>query len=152
MAVITGWRVVHRRYARTAFDGEGARRVGGRFNGKGTPMVYAADLLARAMLEVMVHVPGYRALHDRVAIAARFDEALFDVFDEADLPAAWDATPSSRETQTIDDTWVASGRARVPSVVVAHAFNYLFNPDHPDFARITLEGVEALRIDPRLIK
>lgn len=155
MAVITAWRVVHRRYARTAFDGEGARRVGGRFNSKGTLMVYAADSLALAMLEVMVHVPDYRALHDRVAIPARFDEALFDVLDEADLPAAWDATPPSRETQAIGDTWVASGRTpvlRVPSVVVAHAFNYLFNPDHPNFARIDFGAAEALRIDPRLIR
>lgn len=155
MAEITAWRVVHRRYARAAFDGEGARRSGGRFNSKGTPMVYTADSLALAMLEVMVHVPSYRSLYDRMALPLRFDDELVEVLDEADLPADWNATPPSRSTQVLGDAWVNAQRAavlRVPSLVVAHAFNYLLNPDHPDFATITFGEPEPLRVDPRLLK
>lgn len=155
MAEITAWHVVHRRYARAAFAGEGARRTGGRFNSKGTPMVYTADSLALAMLEVMVHVPSYRALHDRVARPLHFDEGLVEVLDEADLPANWNATPPSRSTQVLGDAWVRAQRAavlRVPSLVVAHAFNYFLNPDHPDLAKITFGAAEPLQVDPRLIR
>jgi RES domain-containing protein len=38
--VIEAWRIVKRRWAATAFDGEGARRFGGRWNAPGRPVVY----------------------------------------------------------------------------------------------------------------
>ena len=155
MARITAWRVVHRKYARTAFDGEGARRSGGRFNSKGTPMVYTADSLALAMLEVMVHVPSYRQLYDRVAIPLQFDEGLVEVLDRADLPSDWGAAPPSRTTQVLGDAWAREQRSAVlcvPSLVVAHAHNYLLNPDHPAMEAVTVGTAEALRVDPLLIK
>ena len=39
----TGWRIVKSRYASTAFDGEGARLYGGRWNSSGTRMVYSLE-------------------------------------------------------------------------------------------------------------
>ena len=153
--MITVWRIIHRKYARSAFDGEGARRAGGRFNSRGTAMVYAAESLALGMLEVMVHLPSYRQLHDRVAIPAHLDESLIEALDEAALPADWRAAPPVRSTQALGDAWVREQRSvvlRVPSVVVAHAYNYLFNPEHPDFPQVSIGPAEALRFDPRLVK
>src|SRR5690606_32263997 len=95
VAVAEAWRVVKEEYARSAFDGEGARRAGGRFNGGGTAVVYAADSLALALLEVAVHVPTYRALRGRVAFRLTFDEALVETLAEAGLPADWRSTPPS---------------------------------------------------------
>jgi hypothetical protein len=39
----TTWRIVKRRYASSAFDGEGARLYGGRWNSPGTPVVYSSS-------------------------------------------------------------------------------------------------------------
>ena len=149
------WRVVKEEYAGGAFDGEGARRAGGRFNSKGTAVVYAADALALALLEVAVHVPTYRALRGRVAFRLTFEEALVETLAEAELPADWRSTPPSRSTQIVGDAWVREGRSavlRVPSVVVPHAHNLLLNPVHPDFGRITIGDPEPVFIDPRLVK
>lgn len=149
------WRVVKEGYARSAFDGEGARRAGGRFNGRGTAVVYAADSLALALLEVAVHVPTYRALRGRVAFRLTFDEALVETLLEGDLPSDWRSTPPSRSTQLVGDAWVREGRSavlRVPSVVVPHAHNLVLNPAHPDFGRIEIGEPEPVPIDARLLK
>jgi RES domain-containing protein len=39
---------------------------------------------------------------------------------------------------------------RVPSSVVLGEFNYLLNPAHPDFARITIARPESFDFDSRL--
>ena len=56
--MIKAVRLVSPRYADIAFDGEGARRYGGRWNSKDTSMVYAASSLAA--LEMLVHRKGRR--------------------------------------------------------------------------------------------
>lgn len=153
--MIGAWRVVAARYASTAFDGEGARRSGGRFNSAGTPVVYAADTLALALFEVAVHLPSYRALLGRVAFRVSIDEALVETLGEADLPSDWRSTPPARAAQMLGDRWVGEGRSvalRVPSVLLPHHRNVILNPAHPDFGQVGIGDREPVLIDPRLIK
>ena len=60
--MIYSWRLVHARYVAHAFDGEGARLYGGRWNSPGRPAVYTAGSLALAALEVLVHMQSRKAL------------------------------------------------------------------------------------------
>jgi RES domain-containing protein len=48
------FRVCRARHAR--LDGEGARRVGGRWNSAGRAVVYMAESIALAVLENLVHM------------------------------------------------------------------------------------------------
>ena len=50
------WRIVHQDFVASAFDGEGARSTGGRWNSEGTPLVYTAGTLSLALLEIIVHL------------------------------------------------------------------------------------------------
>lgn len=152
---LEAWRVVAEKYAGTAFDGEGARRAGGRFNAPGTRVVYAADTLALAVLEVAVHLPSYRGLLGRVAFRLRVPANVVETLDEPDLPPDWRSTPPSRSTQALGDAWVREGRSavlRLPSVLLPHHANLVLNPAHPDFAAVTVEPAVPLPIDPRLVK
>ena len=149
------WRVVKAKYARSAFDGEGARRSGGRFNSRGTAVVYAADSLALALLEVAVHLPSYHGLRGRVAFRLRIPDDLVETLAEDDLPADWRATPPARSAQLLGDAWVAEARSpvlRVPSVVVPHAHNLVLNPEHADLGRIEIDDPEPVPIAPRPVK
>ena len=49
-------------------DGEGARRFPGRWNAGGAPMVYLAESLALAALEILVHVEDIEFMPRYVAI------------------------------------------------------------------------------------
>lgn len=149
--MIECWRLVHERYVRTAFDGEGARRAGGRFNSIGTPVVYAAESLALAMLEVAVHLPSYRSLFERVTIPVRFDAR--HVAEVGELPAGWNATPIPPIVQAVGDRWQRSRQSlvlRAPSVIVPRAFNYVINPEHPSFPEIEIGEPEPIEVDARL--
>jgi len=44
------------RSAYPAYDGEGARRVGGRWNSKGIRVLYMSENRSLAVLEVLVHL------------------------------------------------------------------------------------------------
>jgi len=44
--MLIAWRIVQAQHITSAYDGEGARRYGGRWNHKGVPMVYAAESLS----------------------------------------------------------------------------------------------------------
>jgi RES domain-containing protein len=51
------------------------------------------------------------------------------------------------------DAWLAGGASvalRVPSVVVPSEFNYLLNPKHGDFTRISIGASMPFPFDPRL--
>ena len=149
------WRVVHARYADTAFDGEGAQRDGGRFNSPGTRVVYAADTLALAVFEVAVHLPSYRALLGRVAFRVEIPATLVETLAESGLPADWRATPPSRSTQNFGDAWVRDARSPalyLPSVLLPHHHNVVLNPTHPAFSEVAIGAPEPVPIDPRLIK
>ena len=149
------YRVVKAAYAATAFDGEGARRSGGRFNSPGTRVVYCSNSLALAVLEVAVHLPSYRGLRGRVSFQLSFPDRIVEKLEEADLPKDWRSTPPSRSTQNVGDIWIAEARSAilsVPSVLLPAARNYILNPLHPDFAEITIAKPEPIPIDPRLEK
>src|SRR5262245_29579658 len=56
VVTLTAWRIVKARHAANAFDGEGARLEGGRWNSPGTPTVYTSQSAALAALELLVHL------------------------------------------------------------------------------------------------
>ena len=62
------WRVCRRRYAAEAATGEGARRVGGRWNSRGVRAVYASTSLALAAVETFVNLEPNLQPKDFVSI------------------------------------------------------------------------------------
>jgi RES domain-containing protein len=75
------------------------------------------------------------------------------ILEDSALPADWRADPPPASTRAVGDEWVLANRSavlRVPSVVVPLEFNYVFNPRHPDFPRVTIGLPLPLPFDPRL--
>lgn len=69
--MIRSWRLVQADYAAHAFDGEGARLYGGRWNSPGQCAVYTAGSLALAALEVLVHLKSRVTLSRYIAPVAK---------------------------------------------------------------------------------
>ena len=155
--MIEAWRIVKRRYIDTAFDGEGARRFGGRWNSPGRPVVYVSESRALATLEILAGLGTTGPLPAWVTIGVRLPAEIVvsveDLLDPAGLPDGWNAAPPTFVSQGIGDRWLEeapSAVLRVPSVIVPAEHNYLLNPRHPEFARIEIGEPEELRLDPRL--
>lgn len=148
------WRLCRAGYAATAFDGEGAQLFGGRWNEKGVPVVYTSATLSLAVLEVLVHHRVPLPPQDFVAISAELPPRLRpSVIKPAQLPLAWQADPPPHALQRLGSEWAASSRSlvlAVPSALIPQEFNYLINPRHPDFARLTLTSPQKFPFDPRL--
>lgn len=150
------WRLVKTKFASTAFDGEGARLHGGRWNSPGTRVAYAASNSALAVLEVLVHMTGGGGILPGYSlITATIPDSLVEDMPAADIPVGWDSSPVPPEAQAIGDAWIRSGRSlalRVPSAVVEGSYDILINPEHSDFARFVIESSVPFAFDPRLLR
>ena len=60
--IIRAWRIVQMRFADRAFEGERARLFGGRWNRRGTPIIYTAESLSLATLEILVNLDSATTL------------------------------------------------------------------------------------------
>lgn len=148
------WRLVKKKHARDAFTGEGAYLYGGRWNSRGTHMVYTGGTLSLAALELLVHLTPIDGLVYQ-AIRVTFPKKLVDLVNQADLPQNWRDQPPPPRTQQLGDEWARHAKSAVlavPSVIVPHEKNYLINPLHPDFAKIEIGPAEPFAFDSRLIK
>ncbi len=147
------WRIVKEKYAATAFNGEGASRTGGRWNSRGTWIVYTSGAKSLAALETLVHLNPPMPFKYAV-FPIEFDDALVEKIAPADLPADWTDEPPPPLTQAIGDLWVKQARSAVlelPSVIIPSEPNYLLNPAHPDFKEIVIGKPESFSFDPRLL-
>ena len=151
--MLTAWRIVKRRHARTAFDGEGARLYGGRWTSPGRRAVYTSATIALATLEMLVHLDSVELLAAYTLFEVSFSDDLVQRLDRKRLPATWKTFPAPAELRALGDAWLDAGRRpilRVPSAIVGVEFNYVLNPDHKQFRRITIGPAQPYRIDLRL--
>jgi len=144
------FRVCRARYAR--LDGEGARRVGGRWNLPGKPVVYMAESIALAVLENLVHMSKQDFPTGYVSVTAVLPEEISLV--EEDLlrrnPALRGLSP-----EYLGDWWLESRMSavlKVPSFVVPGEYNYLLNPKHSEFSKIQIEPAAIFHFDERLFE
>jgi RES domain-containing protein len=136
VSTVRGYRLVKRKWLQTAFDGEGARLYGGRWNSKGKACVYLASAESLAMLEVMVHLDDYRLLTYYALLEVTIPENALMRLPADSLPEDWMEEPAPASTAEIGDSWLESQSSLalvVPSVVVPRETNYLINPSHSYF-------------------
>jgi RES domain-containing protein len=134
--------------------GRGAELTGGRWNSKGTALIYTSSSRALCMAEVAVHLPLSFLPDDYFLVEISIPDTLFSIAKELKkLPPGWRSFPYDHQTQIIGDRFVHQGRhllLKVPSAVVQGDFNYLINPRHPKITRIKIVSSERFTFDSRL--
>lgn len=150
------WRITRRRHAGRAFDGEGARLHGGRWNPPGVAVVYTSATFSLAALEYFVQLDPDAAPDDLVAVAAELPAgAAVRSIELAELPASWRAYPAPEALREIGAAWVRAGTTpvlSVPSALIPHERNLLLDPSHPDLAALRALPPEPFSFDPRMWK
>ncbi len=148
------YRIVKARHARSAFDGEGARVAGGRWNRPGEAMVYTSASLALAAIETFVHL-GEEGLHIRFVCFKALITPEVETQRCMRPPRNWRAEPPEEPSMRYGSAWLRAGRTavlEVPSAIVPSEKNYLLNPHHSDFRRIRIGKSLPFAFDPRMWK
>lgn len=104
-------------------------------------MVYTTESQSLAALEILVHAadPNDLVDLDYVAIPLELDERM--IIQAAKLPRYWRSYSAPHSTMKIGDPWAlakSSLALRVPRAIIPAEWNYLLNPAHPDFSKLSI--------------
>ena len=151
---LVAWRLDDARHGATWDNGEGAYRVGGRWNSRGVRAVYCSIDPATAILEVAVH-KGFKALdtvpHVLTAMTVA-EPSRVHVVDPASIPNPnWlrPGHPGAGQQAFGDALLARHAFVAIPGTVSAHSWNLIFVA--ASAARIyTLRSQEPFALDTRL--
>ncbi len=147
------WRVCKQKHEVTAFSGDGGLYTSSRWMPQGFRVVYTAETLALATLELFVHTESNKI--PLIAIRALLPQTMeIEAVDVDTLPANWHQPTAYSALQKLGKNWLLSNRTpilKVPSAIVPVEFNYLLNPQHPDF-KIAQSPSMQFRFDDRMWK
>ena len=148
-------RLARAEFRSSLWNGEGGLHVDGRWHVAGRRVLYAAESLSLAQLEVLVHISDRRQMPPLVYGEADIPDGLsIEVIEIAGLPKNWRRfAPYHAETQRIGTDWLkrqSSAVLQVPSAISAAEWNFLLNPTHPEFSRIKLGTSQVFEMDPRV--
>jgi RES domain-containing protein len=133
------------RSARAAGDSTGAMLAGGRWNPIGVSMLYAAEHLSLACMEVLVHLDKSQLPRDYVWSLTELTGSL-----ELLQPATLNHIASCQEAGR---RWLSVGNqlaVRVRSIVIPEEHNILLNPNHSGYPKIMWSPPRPFQFDPRL--
>jgi RES domain-containing protein len=145
------YRIADRRFP--LFSGEHAGQVGGRWNPRGRPAIYACTTYSGAMLEKLAQLGTTRIPRYQASITITLPAGLtVEAHEAGQLPAGWNAS-EYEISQALGKQWLAAQKAValiVPSVLFSVEHNVVLNPAHPEAARILVGEPLEVRWDERL--
>ncbi len=155
MKTVSVYRMVKTKWAAMAFDGDGARATGGRWNSKGVSCVYTSASESLALLEILVHLQDASLLRHYTVFELQIPENLIAVIPEDKLPSDWQQPLSSPSTAALGDEWLKSASLEmalaIPSTIVPREMNYLLKIAHPEYRNIASRARQMpFYPDPRL--
>jgi RES domain-containing protein len=137
-------------------SGMGAKLFGGRWNHRGTAVIYTSETRALATVEYLVHLSLSNAPRDLMIASLEIPDSIVpEEVPRKALPKGWRDYPSPREVADLGTEWAKSKKSlllRVPSAVVEQEYNILINPMHSEMPRVVLKEVAAFEFDKRLVR
>jgi len=134
-------------------SGEGARLYGGRWNKKGSSMLYFSEHLSLCVLEMLVHTDQQLITNNYYFIEVEIPEENIKRLAPKKTPKNWRSNNLISETQDFGANWLQRNKGlalRVPSAVLPNESNILINPHHKEFSKIKVIKVSELNLDARL--
>lgn len=128
---------------------------GGRWNAKGSPMVYCATNISLAVLETIVHFNAAGLPLNRFLVRIDVPDEVWSraVLLKPHDHVGWDAEPAGKTSIDWGAAWLASrasALAFVPSVITPEECNCLINPCHADVAQLKASKLRRWIYDARI--
>lgn len=145
------FRIISEKYA-DDLSGTGAKLVGGRWNSKGSPVIYCSENRALALLENLVRTPLALLKNNLLIVTIHVPDNIKII--NAGKIKVLNNYPASSETKKEGDQWVKNSKSlllKVPSIIIPNEYNFLINPMHNDISKVTISNKVKLLIDSRLL-
>lgn len=145
------YRITSKKYARN-LDGFGSAKFGGRWNKKGTPVIYTGESKEIALLELLVHTPSMLVPALDILTIQIPDHSIQEIKIK-DLPKNWMNYPAPTILSEIGESWVRKGETialKIPSCIIPSAHNIILNCNHKNFAEVKIIDQQDFRFDSRL--
>jgi RES domain-containing protein len=144
------FRIAAAQFARSrkhAFSGEGGVHASARWHTAGRPIVYTAQSLSLAALEILVHLKQTNDIRPFRAFTLEVPDGL--ILKPASFPARW--RTKIGVSRAFGDKWLAAQSSLaplVPSTISPDEWNVLVNPLHRQFSlKWVMRGPVAYRFD-----
>ena len=130
------FRIVKTKYAtniQSVFNGDGAKKYGGRWNSIGHPCVYLAGSESLAILEILAHTNTSTIIGSYSLFSIEINDQHIIELANPFLPSDWQDYPAPPSTALIGEQWLASNQNPIlslPSTIVVRERNYLLNVNH----------------------
>jgi len=135
-------------------SGAGSAKYGGRWNPKGSYVLYTAATASLAMLEWLAHARD-RDMDDVYCIATiLLPEGPLQKFSPDQLPDNWKDFPPPPNLQQFGADMIASAQwlgMEMPSVLLSIDYNIILNVHHPLFQQLVIEDICVIKPDNRLL-
>lgn len=137
-------------------SGEGAGKFGGRWNSKGSAVLYTSQTESLAALETLVHASVSTTPSDlNLLILSVPNNIKSDKIESNQLPVGWRNYPAPNKLAEIGSDWIDSESSlllEVPSVLVQTEKNILINPMHSDMKKLSIKEIRPFSFDMRLFQ
>lgn len=147
------YRITKKEYAND-ISGFGASVYGGRWNKKGTPVLYTGESEEIALLETIVNTPPMFIPKLSLVTIEIPDDSITEVKRE-NLPDNWYSFPAPTILAEIGREWIAENKTialKVPSCIVHSAHNYILNCNHYRYKEVKIIEIKDFHFDIRLKK
>ncbi len=147
------YRITGKKYAGD-LTGIGAALFGGRWNKKGTPVLYTGENKEIALLETVVHTPPLLIPALEILTLEIPDDSITAI-EKISLPKNWAVYPAPAILSEIGERWIKEGRTiamKVPSCIIHSSYNYILNCRHSDYSKVKLIDQKDFKFDSRLKK
>lgn len=145
------YRITQSKYA-SDLNGTGGLYGPARWNREGTRVVYLAEHVSLAKLEVLAN--SRKTPKNQTLVCVELpDEATITYVERNSLPAGWEKIPYLDELADITERWLREQTfwvVRVPSAHSPNEYNFLLNPLHPEHRTLQVVSIEPHPFDPRL--
>jgi RES domain-containing protein len=127
--------------------GEGAKRVGGRWNHPGVPCIYAGATKSLCLLEFSAH-----ATLDTIPRALSFTTyeipgRLIKEIKTGELPGNWSQWPHPKESRDFGTKLLNKNAdliLQMPSAILNDEYIYVINPSHPKMKEVKIVAIKIM--------
>jgi RES domain-containing protein len=145
------YKITGKKYAGD-LSGTGSVMYGGRWNKKGTSVLYTGESKEIALLETIVHTSPM-LIPDLDILTLKIPDNSITEIKISQLPKNWIDYPAPTILSEISENWVQQGKTvalKVPSCIIHSAHNYILNCLHPNYNQVKLLEHKDFHFDSRL--